>query len=67
MRIYVQNPSNNHVMKVFVKTVNFIKSRGLNQHQFQEFLKSLESGNETYFILHSKNIASLSKNVDKSV
>ncbi|XP_063989608.1 general transcription factor II-I repeat domain-containing protein 2-like [Diachasmimorpha longicaudata] len=32
-----------HVMKVVVKIVNFIKSKGLNHRQFQEFLKALES------------------------
>jgi hypothetical protein len=32
-----------NVMKVVVKTVNFIKSKGLNHLQFQEFLKSLDS------------------------
>uniref|UniRef100_A0A6P7HAL3 General transcription factor II-I repeat domain-containing protein 2A-like n=1 Tax=Diabrotica virgifera virgifera TaxID=50390 RepID=A0A6P7HAL3_DIAVI len=32
-----------HVMKVVIKIVNFIKSQGLNHRQFQEFLKSFES------------------------
>lgn len=39
------------VMSVVVKTVNFIKSRGLNHRQFQEFLKetNAEYGDITYF------------------
>ncbi|XP_045501701.1 general transcription factor II-I repeat domain-containing protein 2-like [Colias croceus] len=39
------------VMSIVVKTVNFIKSRGLNHRQFQEFLKEqdAEYGDITYF------------------
>lgn len=39
------------VMSIVVKTVNFIKSRGLNHRQFQEFLKktNAEYGDVTYF------------------
>lgn len=38
-------------MSIVVKTVNFIKSRGLNHRQFQEFLKKInaEYGDITYF------------------
>lgn len=39
------------VMNVVIKAVNFIKSRGLNHRQFQEFLKetNAEYGDITYF------------------
>ncbi|XP_047989846.1 general transcription factor II-I repeat domain-containing protein 2-like [Leguminivora glycinivorella] len=39
------------VMSIVVKTVNFIKSRGLNHRQFQEFLKetNAEYGDIIYF------------------
>ncbi|XP_074039888.1 general transcription factor II-I repeat domain-containing protein 2 [Leptinotarsa decemlineata] len=39
------------VMSVVVKTVNFVKSRGLNHRQFQKFLKEqdAEYGDITYF------------------
>lgn len=39
------------VMSIVVKTVNFIKSRGLNHRQFQEFLKetNAEYGDVIYF------------------
>ena len=32
-----------YVMQIIIKTVNFIKSKGLNHHQFQEFLKSMDA------------------------
>ena len=39
------------LMQVVVKTVNFILSKGLNHHQFQELLQEVESdyGDLLYF------------------
>ncbi|XP_071750241.1 general transcription factor II-I repeat domain-containing protein 2A-like [Lepeophtheirus salmonis] len=40
-----------HVNSVVIKTVNYIRSRGLNYREFQEFLRHLENQSEdvTYF------------------
>ncbi|XP_043917683.1 general transcription factor II-I repeat domain-containing protein 2B-like isoform X2 [Protopterus annectens] len=40
-----------NVMNVVIKTINFIRSRGLNHRQFQEFLNTLETsyGDIVYF------------------
>ncbi|XP_071749880.1 general transcription factor II-I repeat domain-containing protein 2B-like [Lepeophtheirus salmonis] len=35
-----------HVNSVVVKTVNYIRSRGFNNREFQEFLRHLESQSE---------------------
>ena len=32
------------VMQIIIKTVNFIRAKGLNHHQFQESLKSIDAG-----------------------
>jgi len=41
----------NHVMQVFIKTVNYIRSHELPHQQFKEFLKKLDSeyGEVVYF------------------
>jgi len=31
-----------NVMQIIIKAVNFMKSEGLNHHQFQEFIKSMD-------------------------
>ena len=38
-------------MKIIIKTVNFIRAKGLNDNQFQEFLKSIDAdyGGIIYF------------------
>ena len=33
-----------NVMQIIIKTVNFIRAKGLNHHQFQESLKSIDAG-----------------------
>ncbi|CAB4060838.1 unnamed protein product [Lepeophtheirus salmonis] len=38
-----------HVNSVVIKTVKYIRSRGLNHREFQEFLRHLESQDVTYF------------------
>ena len=40
-----------NVMPIIIKTVNFIRAKGSNHHQFQEFLKSTEAdyGDIIYF------------------
>ena len=40
-----------NVMQIIIKTMNFIRPRGLNHSQFQEFLKSTEAdyGDIIYF------------------
>lgn len=40
-----------NVMNVVIKTINFIRSKGLNHRQFQEFLNTLETsyGDIVYF------------------
>ncbi|KAL3854537.1 hypothetical protein ACJMK2_013802 [Sinanodonta woodiana] len=56
-----------HVMKVVIKTVTFIKSKGLNHRQFQEFLKSLDSEyNDVTFYAEARWLTR-AKNVVKSV
>ncbi|KAK0153316.1 General transcription factor II-I repeat domain-containing protein 2B [Merluccius polli] len=39
----IHQESHNNVMKTIVSTINFIKSRGLNNRQFKELLSELES------------------------
>ena len=41
-----------NVMQLIIKTVNFIRGKGLNHRQFQEFLKSTDAdyGNIIYFL-----------------
>lgn len=36
------------VMKVVVPTINFIRSHGLNHHQFQQFMSETEAGDVLY-------------------
>ena len=41
-----------NVMQIIIKTVNFLKAKGLSHHQFQEFLKSTDAdyGDIIYFL-----------------
>ena len=40
-----------NVMQIIIKTVNFLKAKGLSHHQFQEFLRStdVDYGDIIYF------------------
>ena len=40
-----------NIMQIIIKSVNFIRVKGLNHHQFQEFLKSIDAdyGDIIYF------------------
>ena len=46
-------------MPVFVKSVNFIRSRGLNHRQFQSFFESIED--EYRYILYYTDVRWLSR------
>ena len=41
-----------NIMQIIIKTINFIKAKGLNHRQFQEFLKSIDAdyGEVSYFL-----------------
>lgn len=52
--LFVKAVKMDDVLKIIIKAVNFIKSKGLNDHQFQEFLKCMGIGYEDIYFSEGK-------------